>query len=400
MSIGLTVYVQDTMNNHPLFYDDVLHRDQYCGGSTTGSPHQSLACVESSSPSCSSFESCSCINSDEDSNDSASSISSTSSRSSNSSSTACLVNNSSISSLKFWNATFCSTKEAHDEIDFVISLGGDGTVLFAAWLFQNNTNSRSIDQRRRMPPIIPFNLGSLGFLTVFDFGMFKDTISRILIHATTSSNDDVSCSNAGRDSKSFGYQVRMNMRMRFAVSIHRSPENRAILCDDDHLSTFHILNDVVVDRGPSPFVSQLELFSGDRQLTTVQADGLVVATPTGSTAYSLAAGGCLVHPDIAAILVTPICPHSLSFRPMLLPDTTTLSIQVPMDSRSSAFVSLDGRHRVQLFKGDKISVSASNCPIPTVCLNDSSDDWFIALEKCLGWNKRERQKGFIENIKF
>lgn len=130
---------------------------------------------------------------------------------------------------------------------------------------------------------------------------------------------------------------------------------------------FEVLNDLVVDRGPSPFVSLLELFGkllslltsahrpseadivGDEHhLTTVQADGLTVSTPTGSTAYSLSAGGSLVHPQIPALLITPICPHTLSFRPMLLPDSMELRICVPYNSRSTAWASFDGRGRVEL----------------------------------------------------
>lgn len=86
----------------------------------------------------------------------------------------------------------------------------------------------------------------------------------------------------------------------------------------------------------------------DHHLTTVQADGLTVSTPTGSTAYSLSAGGSLVHPQIPAILLTPICPHTLSFRPMLLPDSMELRICVPYNSRSTAWASFDGRGRVEL----------------------------------------------------
>jgi NAD+ kinase len=143
------------------------------------------------------------------------------------------------------------------------------------------------------------------------------------------------------------------------------------------VEVFEVLNDLVVDRGPSPYVSMLELFgaaafssstdllhvseltnttapfpprlSGDEHhMTTVQADGLTISTPTGSTAYSLSAGGSLVHPEIPAILITPICPHTLSFRPMLLPDSMELRICVPYNSRSTAWASFDGRGRVEL----------------------------------------------------
>ncbi|KAJ3258357.1 hypothetical protein HK103_003645 [Boothiomyces macroporosus] len=231
----------------------------------------------------------------------------------------------------FWDAEFCATRGA-DEIDFVITFGGDGTVLFAAWLFQ-----------QKVPPIIPFNLGSLGFLTVFGKEGMVNTIQGLI-------------------------------------------ENEKVL------------NDLVVDRGPSPFLSKLELYGNNSHLTTVQADGLVIATPTGSTAYSLSAGGSVVHPDVSAILVTPICPHTLSFRPMILPDTMDIRILVPEDSRCTAWVSFDGRHRVHLTAGDSIQIVASQFPVPTVCLVEQSEDWFHGLETCLAWNKRERQKSLYKSM--
>jgi NAD+ kinase len=86
----------------------------------------------------------------------------------------------------------------------------------------------------------------------------------------------------------------------------------------------------------------------DHHLTTVQADGLCIATPTGSTAYSLSAGGSLVHPGIPALLISPICPHTLSFRPMLLPDSMEVRVCVPYNSRSTAWASFDGRGRIEL----------------------------------------------------
>ena len=95
-------------------------------------------------------------------------------------------------------------------------------------------------------------------------------------------------------------------------------------------------------------MSLLELFGDNNHLTTVQADGLVIATPTGSTAYSVSAGGSLVHPEISALLITPICPHTLSFRPMLLPDSMELRVCVPYNSRSTAWASFDGRNRIEL----------------------------------------------------
>ena len=94
-----------------------------------------------------------------------------------------------------------------------------------------------------------------------------------------------------------------------------------------------------------PAMSSIEVFGDDEHLTTVQADGVCVATPTGSTAYNLAAGGSLCHPENPVILVTAICAHTLSFRPIILPDSIVLRIGVPYDARTSSWASFDGRER-------------------------------------------------------
>ncbi|KAH9945700.1 ATP-NAD kinase-like domain-containing protein [Amylocystis lapponica] len=195
---------------------------------------------------------------------------------------------------------------------------------------------------------------------------------------------------------------------------HGYAKDKEIMCFTTRpVESFEVLNDLVVDRGPSPYVSLLELFGDEHHLTTVQADGLTISTPTGSTAYSLSAGGSLVHPEIPAILITPICPHTLSFRPMLLPDSMELRICVPFNSRSTAWASFDGRGRVELKRkcqsvsyaipsdgflsaeGDHIKVTASKYPFPTVCADTQSIDWFNSITRTLKWNERERQKSFV-----
>ncbi len=128
--------------------------------------------------------------------------------------------------------------------------------------------------------------------------------------------------------------------------------------------SYEILNDIVVDRGPNPSklietialffseldlaMSSIEIFGDDEHFTTVQADGICVATPTGSTAYNLAAGGSLCHPENPVILVTAICAHTLSFRPIILPDTIVLRVGVPYDARTSSWASFDGRERSEI----------------------------------------------------
>ncbi|BEI90497.1 uncharacterized protein CcaverHIS019_0305670 [Cutaneotrichosporon cavernicola] len=314
--------------------------------------------------------------------------------------------------LRYWTAEMCSNSP--QLFDFVVTLGGDGTVLFTSWLFQ-----------RIVPPVLPFALGSLGFLTNFDFKQYQETLDKCI--------DD---------------GIRVNLRMRFTCVVYRAVapdasmvvgkgrkrkairkpggeilieqvdrdgwealeggtpigsvdkgshrKDKEIMCFTTRpVEQFEVLNDLVVDRGPSPFVSLLEVFGDDHHLTTVQADGLTVSTPTGSTAYSLSAGGSLVHPGIPAILITPICPHTLSFRPMLLPDGIELRVCVPYNSRSTAWASFDGRGRVELKQGDHIKITASKYPFPTVCADKQSTDWFRSIQRTLKWNERERQKSFV-----
>ena len=90
--------------------------------------------------------------------------------------------------------------------------------------------------------------------------------------------------------------------------------------------SFLVLNEVVVDRGPSPYLSNVDLFVDGKHVTVVQGDGLILSTPTGSTAYAVAAGASMIHPSVPAIMITPICPHSLSFRPIVVPAGVELKV--------------------------------------------------------------------------
>jgi len=211
-----------------------------------------------------------------------------------------------------------------------LQLGGDGTVLYASWLFQ-----------RVVPPVLSFALGSLGFLTIFDYHEFRATLT-----------------------ETFNSGLTVSLRLRLEATVMRSqtgsvPENKQSRdlvqqligneVDNHHThmpeQSHNVLNDLVLDRGPNPTMSSLELFGDNYHITTVQADGVCVATPTGSTAYNLAAGGSLCHPDNPVVLVTAICAHTLSFRPIVLPDTIVLRLGVPYDARASSWVSFDGKER-------------------------------------------------------
>lgn len=94
-----------------------------------------------------------------------------------------------------------------------------------------------------------------------------------------------------------------------------------------------VLNEVVIDRGPSPYLSNIDLYLDGKRITSVQGDGLIVSTPTGSTAYAVAAGASMIHPSVPAIMVTPICPHSLSFRPIVVPAGVELMVSIFVDCK-------------------------------------------------------------------
>lgn len=132
----------------------------------------------------------------------------------------------------------------------------------------------------------------------------------------------------------------------------------------------------------------------DEKVTKIYADGIIIATPTGSTAYSVSAGGSMVHPSVPAMLFTPICPHSLSFRPMILPDSILLRIEVPIKARGEALLVVDGVKTCTLRKGDSIYVSISNYPVPTIGNEnahiESDRDWFTTIQEELKWNENRK----------
>lgn len=141
-------------------------------------------------------------------------------------------------------------------------------------------------------------------------------------------------------------------------------------------------------------MSSTELFGDDEHFTSILADGICVSTPTGSTAYNLGAGGSLCHPENPVMLVTSVCAHTLSFRPIILPDTIVLRIGVPYDARNASWVSFDGRERVELRPGDYVTISASRYPFAVVqAENRRNEDWVTSISGKLGWNTREKQKG-------
>lgn len=258
------------------------------------------------------------------------------------------------------------------DVDFVVSLGGDGTTLWVSSLFPEV-----------VPPLVGLTLGSLSYLNQFNTDEMLDVLKEMLSGQT------------------FTIQLRSRL---YVVVLDE---------DDEPLHNSHCVNECVVDRGSSSSMALVDVWVNDKYFTTVTADGLILATPTGSTAYSMSAGGAMVHPNVPGILFTPICPHSLSMRPLVLPDNAVLRLKIPDGIRGSLWVSLDGHSRRKLFKGQSVLISLSPFPFPLVCKNTChfGDAWLQALTDNLNWGMKtvrkrqtfdstdsEKEKGVVDNL--
>lgn len=274
----------------------------------------------------------------------------------------------------------CSFREGYDDIskciDLIVCLGGDGTLLYASSLFQGS-----------VPPVMAFHLGSLGFLTPFKFESYKTEVTKVF-----------------EGNAAIVLRSRLKVKVvkdikhvQETVNKYKVEENGLVPQShtDKEAGTITIqlqaLNEVVVDRGPSSYLSNVDLYLDGRLITSVQGDGVIVSTPTGSTAYAAAAGASMIHPNVPAIMVTPICPHSLSFRPIVVPAGVELMIMLSPDARSTAWVSFDGRKRQEIQHGDRIKITTSCYPVPSICCHDLVYDWFESLAECLHWNVRKKQ---------
>ncbi|KAH9741399.1 NAD(H) kinase 1 [Citrus sinensis] len=234
----------------------------------------------------------------------------------------------------------------HTKVDLVVTLGGDGTVLW----------------------VCAFKLTEPVFeMTLDNSEHYKDYLDSVLRGP-----------------------ISITLRNRLQCHVIRDAAKNEIEIEDPIL----VLNEVTIDRGISSYLTNLECYCDNSFVTCVQGDGLILSTTSGSTAYSLAAGGSMVHPQVPGILFTPICPHSLSFRPLILPEHVTLRVQIPFNSRSPAWASFDGKDRKQLAPGDALVCSMAPWPVPTACQVDSTDDFFRSIHDGLHWNLRKTQSSF------
>ncbi|EFP90415.2 uncharacterized protein PGTG_16175 [Puccinia graminis f. sp. tritici CRL 75-36-700-3] len=265
------------------------------------------------------------------------------------------------------------TLESRKDIDLVIALGGDGTVLHISHLFKNTA----------CPPILGFNLGTIGFLLPFAPNDWFDVINQVL---------------TGK----IGVEERMRLDCFTGQngSGLQSGDTNAIaqrnLSASNSLVDLSAMNEVSLHRNDSPHMVAINISIEHRFLTQAVADGLIIATPTGSTAYSCSAGGPIVYPSMEAMLLTPICPRSLSFRPLVLPADLHVQLALDPKSRSTAELRVDGIAIKTIQPGESIEIRRSEHPIHIFSPPNSNafvhDHWINDLNMMLNFNRSYQSK--------
>ena len=228
------------------------------------------------------------------------------------------------------------------KLDFLLTLGGDGTMLSLA---------RAVGDRN--VPILGIHLGELGFLAAVNVDQMFEKLDQIVVG---------------------NYLVQPRIVLKSTVY------------NGGKSSTFFALNDMVIDRGKSHRMLVYELQANNHVIANYKADGLIVSTPTGSTAYSLAAGGPIVVPTMRTMIVTPICPHSLTLRPIVIPDDQVLKISFPSDHDDGIALAVDGQICEELGSGSKVEIQAADYTINMIGFPGSN--YFRTLRKKMGWGRR------------
>eukprot|EP01062_Namystynia_karyoxenos_P071009 TRINITY_DN66422_c0_g1_i1.p1 TRINITY_DN66422_c0_g1~~TRINITY_DN66422_c0_g1_i1.p1 ORF type:complete len:445 (+),score=129.34 TRINITY_DN66422_c0_g1_i1:123-1337(+) len=241
-----------------------------------------------------------------------------------------------------------------DGADLVVAVGGDGTLLHVSRLFDRG------DHYGPLPPCLVLGMGSLGFLANFVSGDWEPVLSRVL-------------------DRQGAVPATMRTRLRCAVV---DPDGR-------RLALHHVLNECTVACKRQGALGKLCLCVDGDTVTTAEGDGLIVATPTGSTGYNLSCMGPIVSPSVPATLITPIAPHSLSFRPVIASELSQIEVHLPAGARSREVeVSVDGRLAATLPPGGSVRIRTSRWPLPVVNATGLDRDWFQGITTKLKWNTR------------
>jgi NAD+ kinase len=229
--------------------------------------------------------------------------------------------------------------------DLIVVLGGDGTLIGMA---------DRIAQSGADVPIVGVNFGSLGFLTEITLSELYPSLESVL--AGTAQIDE-----------------RMMLRS-------RTLRDGAVHAD--RLA----LNDIVITKGALSRIIELAVAIGDHPVMSVRADGLIIASPTGSTAYNLAAGGPILHPEVDALLLTPIAPHMLTNRPVVIPASSEVRVRPEMNSNEEIFITIDGQSGHALHANDEICITRADRPLRLV--RASTRTYFDVLRQKLKWGER------------
>jgi len=227
-------------------------------------------------------------------------------------------------------------------VDIILVLGGDGTFLGVARIACKHGT-----------PILGVNLGGLGFLTEMTVDEIYPMMERII---------------------QGDYEIE-NRKM-LSATIMRGNDNRG---------TYEVLNDVVINKGTVARIIDLAIYINNSHVTSYKADGIILSTPTGSTAYSLSAGGPIVSPGLPVIIVTPICPHTLTNRPLIVPSDMKVEIKITTQEPDT-YLTLDGQIGVRLKTGDTVEVRKSDTSVKLI--KSPFRDFFTILKTNLMWGER------------
>jgi NAD+ kinase len=226
-------------------------------------------------------------------------------------------------------------EELPSRVDLVIVLGGDGTLLSIAHV-----------AAQKDVPVLGINLGALGFLTEVPLDEMYLTLDSYL---------------GGKE------EIISSRRMLEAKTRGR---------------TYYCLNDVVINKGALARMIQCAIWIDDKEISMTKADGFIISTPTGSTAYSLSAGGPIIHPYIPAIIIAPICPHTLSFRPMVISSESSVKIQL-LTGGEEVYLTIDGQRGNRMKKNDTVEVCCSSLELRLI--SSPKRNFFDLLQQKLGW---------------
>ncbi|WP_456455913.1 NAD(+)/NADH kinase [Thermovibrio sp.] len=226
-----------------------------------------------------------------------------------------------------------------DKVDLILVLGGDGTFLTVAKLVD-----------KKPVPLLGINFGTLGFLTEISIDEIEECIDRVM---------------AGE----FIVENRPVIRVK-------------VVRKNGHVLIYRCVNETAIKRDTLARIIEVDMFADGQYLTTFRGDGVIVATPTGSTAYSLSAGGPIIYPTLNAMLITPICPHTLTMRPLVLKGETCLSVRLKTESEN-VMVIFDGQEGIELRVGDLIEITRS--PYDLLILRDPKKSYFETLREKLKW---------------